>query len=322
MSASIPRFCCAEGNYWYIIECVSEDGRHWELSRFYQNFYDFQINLLQEFPKEAGQDGGARILPYMPGPVTYVTDAISDGRRKSLNDYVKKLLTLPPYISKCQLVRQFFQPRAGDFEMDPNAVGEDYRLSSASQQSYAANNDSRTASRQSSEGQMNGSNGGYPPGAMAPPGPQQRSNHQGNQSSVSPLTNGSGQQQYQQGPINRQPSSLTQNSNNTSNPSITAVGPNSSSTNVTSAAASGAMKIKVFFEADAYAIRVPSDISYQQLKDKLKDRFKIGQADGEQDIILQYKDDPTGGYLELLSDRDLDVALQRNPKLTLIIGYA
>lgn len=83
------------------------------------------------------------------------------------------------------------------------------------------------------------------------------------------------------------------------------------------------MKIKVFFDQDAYAIRVPSDISYQQLKDKLKDRFKIGQGDGEQDFMLQYKDDPSGGYAELLSDRDLDVALQRNSnKLTLVIRSA
>lgn len=264
----------------------------------------------------------------MPGPVTYVTDAISNGRCESLNKYVKELIALPPHISKCQLVRQLFQPREGvDFELDPNAVGEDYRLSTTSQASYGANNDSQTASRQSSQGQMNGTNGVYPHGVGAAPGLQQRSNHQRNQSSVSPPTNGNGQQHYQQSPINRQPSSLTQTSNdtsnNTSNPSITAVGANSSSTNVASApAASGAMKIKVFFDQDAYAIRVPSDISYQQLKDKLKDRFKIGQGDGEQDFMLQYKDDPSGGYAELLSDRDLDVALQRNPKLTLVIRYA
>ena len=170
VSASIPRYCFENDKYWYIIECVLEDGRHWELSRFYQNFYDFQIALLQEFPKEAGQNGGPRILPFMPGPVTYVTDAISNGRRESLNDYVKKLLALPPYISKCQLVRQLFAPREGDFELDPRAMAEDYRLSGTSQQSSAGNSLSRTASRQSSKSYINGN--GYPPGSMPPP--QQR----------------------------------------------------------------------------------------------------------------------------------------------------
>ncbi|KAL8987098.1 MAG: hypothetical protein Q9177_003663, partial [Variospora cf. flavescens] len=87
VSASVPRYCFENDKYWYIIECQLEDGRHWELSRYYQNFYDFQIALLQEFPQEADSERGNRILPYMPGPVTYVTDAISNGRRESLDDY-------------------------------------------------------------------------------------------------------------------------------------------------------------------------------------------------------------------------------------------
>ena len=298
-----------------------EDGRHWELSRFYPDFYDFQIALLREFPREADSNGGTRILPYMPGPVTYVTDAISNGRRESLNDYVKKLLALPPYISKCHLVRQLFAPREGDFELDPKAIGEDYRLSSGSQQSSMTDSLSRTASRQSSRGQINGAN--YPPGSMGPP--HHRISHQRSNTSV-PNANGVSQvypshrspQDYQsQAAINRQPSSLTQASGTSSGthhstPATSA--PNTSTTNV---AATGALKIKVFFEDDLIAIRVPSEISFQQLREKLKDRLKI-----QDEIIVQYKDEPSSTYAELLSDRDLDVALGRNPKLTLYVGYA
>ncbi|MCJ1253745.1 bud emergence protein 1 [Lignoscripta atroalba] len=322
ISASIPRYCFENDKYWYIIECVLEDGRHWELSRFYQNFYDFQIALLQEFPKEAGQNGGPRILPFMPGPVTYVTDAISNGRRESLNDYLKKLLALPPYISKCQLVRQLFAPREGDFELDPRAMGEDYRLSGASQQSSGGNSLPRTASQQSSRGQLNGN--GYPPGPG--PAPQQRTCHQPEHSAVSTVTNDVDQAQqhyrspsdaHHSAPINRQPSSLTQASATSSgthhSASLTPAPTNTSTTNV----ASGALKIKVFFEDDLIAIRVPSDIGFQHLRDKLKDRLKV-----QNEIMIQYKDEPSGGYAELLSDRDLDVALQRNPKLTLYVGYA
>lgn len=75
------------------------------------------------------------------------------------------------------------------------------------------------------------------------------------------------------------------------------------------------MKIKVFFQDDIIAIRVPSDINFQQLKEKLKDRLKINE-----DIMMQYRDEPSGSYAEILSDNDLDVALQRNPKLSLYIG--
>ncbi|MCJ1249146.1 bud emergence protein 1 [Trapelia coarctata] len=316
VSASIPRYCFENDKYWYIIECIMEDGSHWELSRYYQNFYDFQIALLQDFPKEAATDGGGtRILPFMPGPVTYVTDAISNGRRESLNEYVKKLLALPPYISKCHLVRQLFAPREGDFELDPRAMGEDYRLSGASQQSSSNNPISRTASRQSSQGQINGGNNPY--GGMPPP--QQRNNHQRNQPLTAgangPGPNGVGQPPFRSDPqqqMHRQPSSLTQASAN-SNPTSGAPA-NVSTTNVS---ASGALKIKVFFEDDLIAIRVPADIAFEQLKDKLRERLKV-----RDEIVIQYKDEPTNGYVELLSDRDLDVALQRNAKLTLYVGYA
>ncbi|KAL8775264.1 MAG: hypothetical protein Q9209_000270 [Squamulea sp. 1 TL-2023] len=322
VSASVPRYCFENDKYWYIIECQLEDGRHWELSRYYQNFYDFQIALLQEFPKEADSNGGTRILPYMPGPVTYVTDAISNGRRESLDDYVRKLLALPPYISKCQLVRELFAPREGDYELDPRAAGEDYRLSSGSQRSSATNSLSRTTSRQSSRGQINGSFG-RGPGAMAPP--QHSNGHHRGQPSVSGTNGAPPGQQYrnqsdyhQQAPINRQPSNITDASVNSSgthrsNPANQAA-PSTSATNV---AATGAMRFKIWFGDECRAIRVPSELSFQQLKDKIKDRFGL-----EDDILIQYRDESSGSYVDMHNDRDLDLALTRNPKLTFYTRYA
>ena len=296
-----------------------EDGRHWELSRFYQNFYDFQIALLQQFPKEADYNSGTRVLPFMPGPVSYVTDAISNGRRESLDDYVKKLLALPPYISKCQLVRELFAPREGDFELDPRAAGEDYRLSGASLQSSAADSLSRTASRRSSRGRLNG-NSGYQPHALGPH--QHRISQQRSQNSVS-ATNGptAGQHGYraqpnfqQQSTINKQASLLTQASSTSSGTLQSASAPNSSTTNVVS---SGALKIKVWFEDDCIAIRVPSDITFDQLKAKVRDRLKI-----QEEITVHYRDEPTETYVAMLNDQDLDIGVGRNPKLQLYIGYA
>lgn len=296
-----------------------EDGRHWELSRFYQNFYDFQIALLQQFPKEADYNSGTRVLPFMPGPVSYVTDAISNGRRESLDDYVKKLLALPPYISKCQLVRELFAPREGDFELDPRAAGEDYRLSGASLQSSAGDSLSRTASRRSSRGRLNG-NGGYPPHPLGPH--QHRISQQRSQNSVSG-TNGlaPGQHGYrtqptfqQQSTVNKQASLLTQGSSTSSGTLQSASAPNSSTTNVVS---SGALKIKVWFEDDCIVIRVPSDITFEQLKGKVRDRLKI-----QEEVTVHYRDEPSAEYVAMLTDQDLDVGVSRNPKLQLYIGYA
>ncbi|KAF7947638.1 hypothetical protein EAE96_008720 [Botrytis aclada] len=296
ITARIPRYCFAEDKYWFVIEASLEDGRHWELSRYYEDFYDFQIALLTEFPAEAGNTGTQkRSLPYMPGPVNYVTDAITEGRQHNLDAYVKSLLTQPPYISRCTLVKQFFAPREGDYEMDPNAVEEEYRLSGGSQQS---SNDSRTqaASRQSSRGDLNGENysSGAPTGLTAAPG------HQRGQSSLS-VNNG-------QGPT-RQTSSLSQPSTNSLSPAQNMNGQQPSPS---------AMKVKIYFGDDLIAIRVPTDIQFQQLYDKISDRLKIPQGD---EIALYYKDEPSGEKPNLMSDNDLDIALQRNDKLIIYVEY-
>lgn len=277
VAASIPRYCFDNDKYWYIIEAKMEDGRCWELPRFYHDFYDFQIALLTQFEEEAGNRGKPRTLPFMPGPVTHVTDAISNGRRQNLDEYIKKLLAMPPQIARCPLVRQLFAPRAGDFEIDPSAFGEDARYSTGSHQS-SNHEASRTVSRQSSQAHLN----------TAPAA--ERASHQRNQQSLSQTNNGPPS-------MNRQPSSLTQVS--------------------TQSSGGGAMKVKVFFQDDLIAIRVPNDINLHQLREKLMDRLKTGDG-----IILQYKDEPSGTVADLHTDEDLDTAIQRNAKLTLLVGVA
>ena len=134
VSAHIPRYCFSEDKYWFVIEAALEDGRLWGLQRYYEDFYDLQIALLTEFPAEAGTTGKKRSLPYMPGPVNTVTDQITDGRRHNLDAYLKNLLTQPPYISRCALVKKFFAPHVGDFEIDFDAP-DWYGDSAGSQQS-------------------------------------------------------------------------------------------------------------------------------------------------------------------------------------------
>lgn len=285
ISAQIPRYCFAEDKYWFVIEAALEDGRHWELSRYYEDFYDFQISLLREFPAEAGNTGTQkRSLPYMPGPVNYVTDAITEGRQHNLDAYVKNLLTQPPYISRCTLVKQFFAPREGDYEMDPNAVNEEYRLSGGSQPS---SNESPTnpASRQSSRGNL--TSGGYTGLTAAPTGPA----HQKGQSSLSVNSAGG-----------RQGSSLSQPSNN----SLAGGQPT-------------ALKVKVYFGDDLIAMRLPTDVQYQQLYEKIRDRLKIPQGE---EIALFYKDETSGERPGLMSNNDLDFALRRNDKLIIYVEYS
>jgi bud emergence protein 1 len=282
ISAHIPRYCFAEDKYWFVIEAALEDGRHWELSRYYEDFYDFQIALLTEFPAEAGNTGTqTRTLPYMPGPVNYVTDAITDGRRHNLDAYVKNLLTQPPYISRCSLVKQFFAPREGDFEIDPSAEYEGSQPSSAGTPPDGA-------SRQSSRGNLNGNGYG---GLSAAPA------RQGN--------NNGGQPQYPAGPT-RQISSLSQ-------PSQTSL-----QNGVNPQAPLSAMKVKIYFGDDLFAIRVPRDVTYQALYEKIRERLKINPGD---EIAMYYRDDSSGERPSLMSNNDLEFALQRNDKLVIIVEY-
>jgi bud emergence protein 1 len=235
MSARIPRYCFAEEKYWFVIEAQLEDGRHWELSRYYEDFYDFQIALLTEFPAEAGNTNTQkRTLPYMPGPVNYVTDAITEGRLHNLDAYVKNLLGQPEYISRCNLVKQFFAPREGDYEIEPTN-GEEYRLSGGSGQS-SADSPRDGASRQSSRNNLNGN--GY--GGL----------------SAAPRQMQNGQQE-----VTRQASSLSQPSQSSLSPALNQ--------------AVTAFKVKLFFNGDTFLIRVPSDTNFQQLYDKIRERVKV-----------------------------------------------
>lgn len=74
------------------------------------------------------------------------------------------------------------------------------------------------------------------------------------------------------------------------------------------------MKVKMYYNGDLIALRVPSDVQYKQLCDKIRDRLKL--TDGDQ-LQLFYKDEQTANKLNLMSDNDLDYALQRNEKLLL-----
>ncbi|CAB5200229.1 unnamed protein product [Rhizophagus irregularis] len=71
----------------YLVEMAT--GRFRFLYRLYEDFYEFQIALLNKFREEAGRTGKQRILPFMPGPLSYVNDMITSQRRTDLDVYVK-----------------------------------------------------------------------------------------------------------------------------------------------------------------------------------------------------------------------------------------
>ncbi|ORY34277.1 hypothetical protein BCR39DRAFT_517407 [Naematelia encephala] len=128
----VPSFHNESGNYWFRLHVtfVPDDptGPAYSLSlyRTYEDFYDFQITLLDTFPYEAGRpreedrEPPERILPYMPGPVEdEIDDELTEYRREELDAYVKALLELRTkqagYIVRHELFRSFFAAKYGDY---------------------------------------------------------------------------------------------------------------------------------------------------------------------------------------------------------------
>ncbi|KAH7350253.1 hypothetical protein BKA66DRAFT_575878 [Pyrenochaeta sp. MPI-SDFR-AT-0127] len=291
IKACVPRYCFADDIFWFIIECQMEDGRHWELQRLYQDFYDLQIQLIATYPVEAGTSGsGERTLPFMPGPVTYVTDNISNGRRANLDEYIKNLLKLGQHITNGPLVKGFFAPRQGDYEIDPDVVAaEEYRLS---QQSARSSDPSQGTSRQSSADQLQ---------ATTP---------------VTPYSTSSNYPSHQRGQ-----STASQAYSSSLNPPPMTHQHSSTSTATNTNTGTSALKIKVWFEEDnCVVIRMPISLKFADLYNKLKERRKMERpGEQEEDLNVEYRDEQEGYFYPIESDEDLAIAVERNPKLTLSV---
>jgi bud emergence protein 1 len=133
-SLSVPSFHNESGNYWFRLQVTflpdnpAGPGYTLTLYRTYEDFYEFQITLLDTFPYEAGRQmddrpGSAdpeRILPYMPGPVEEdIDDELTEYRREELDAYVKALVELgdrgKENIIRHELFRAFFAAKNGDY---------------------------------------------------------------------------------------------------------------------------------------------------------------------------------------------------------------
>ena len=327
--ASVPRYIFAEEKFHFIVECKLSNGVHWDLSRIYEDFYELQINLINAFQEEAGQvPGKQRILPYMPGPVKFVTDNISEGRRANLDEYLRDLLRLSQYITCSSLVRNFFAPRPGDYEIDPNAADLDDHAraheAGARTERHSGHSQSSTLQNGGGYGQPTGSSNGHAYSISQPA----NGGHQRQQPSFS-----STQGHY------RSPSSLAQHGPHPygqppppqgygSTPSLSQSHP------AHSAPAGANVKVKAWFDRDTcVVIRMPprGQFTFEDLYRKILERRRLefkgpdgtpggrGDSDEEDELDIEYRDEKEGEYYRLEGDEDLDIAVERNEKLTLAV---
>lgn len=98
----------------------------------------------------------------------------------------------------------------------------------------------------------------------------------------------------------------------------------SASTATTNTGTSSALKIKVWFEEDnCVVIRMPISLRYVDLYNKLKERRRLEKpGEPDEDLTVEYRDEMEGTFFPIENDEDLQIAVERNPKLTLSVTTA
>ncbi|KAG6918225.1 hypothetical protein DXG01_015818 [Tephrocybe rancida] len=129
LAADVVSFHYEMEEYWFRIDAIFQPfaqpgqrlppAKQLILFRVYNDFYDFQVSLLDTYPREAGrQPPYPRMLPYMPGPAENVDDTLTASRRSELDEYVHSLCNLSKsgakYIVESSVIRDFLALKPGD----------------------------------------------------------------------------------------------------------------------------------------------------------------------------------------------------------------
>ena len=98
--------------YVFQIDLEWSNGSYSSSFRSYNDFFEFQYELLDFFPMEAGKEKGSeRVIPFLPGKklFRFSTFNLAMERMAQINDFTQKLIALPESISHCDLVLSFFR---------------------------------------------------------------------------------------------------------------------------------------------------------------------------------------------------------------------
>ncbi|PWN43429.1 hypothetical protein IE81DRAFT_300708 [Ceraceosorus guamensis] len=354
-SATVDSFHFEQGDYWFRIQAAhvahdplpgtdpesriprapNGEERDLILYRLYDDFYEFQIALLDHYPAEAGRETRAdgtpseRILPLMPGPLDEVDDLITSQRRVDLDAYIVELTSLPDYILKSELVRLFFEPRPGDHcTTHPLVAGASVEGELGKEYSYLSGALGNRASVAQGTGVSNGTNkyaedmpvGNHVDDMSRSVGNlsigENGQRVSGRSSDLRSDTKSAGSHLNPHGSMARNHSAATFESQGSN--ASGALRHQPSLGNQSSMSAGSYIKIKIFNKAndDLVAIRVPPNVTYASLLDKVKERL------GNELAALRYKDAPpseggSGHNVRLYDDDDLKEWLGSGAKLTL-----
>ncbi|XP_036616732.1 neutrophil cytosol factor 4 [Trichosurus vulpecula] len=107
----------------FVIEVKTKGGAKYLIYRRYRQFYALQTKLEERFGPESKTAPFACTLPTLPAKVYVgVKQEIAESRIPALNYYMKKLLSLPPWVLMDEDVRIFFYQSSYDSEQIPQAL--------------------------------------------------------------------------------------------------------------------------------------------------------------------------------------------------------
>uniref|UniRef100_A0A671V9S4 Neutrophil cytosolic factor 1 n=1 Tax=Sparus aurata TaxID=8175 RepID=A0A671V9S4_SPAAU len=83
--------------------------------RTYPEIHTFHKSLKEMFPIESGEiEKKDRIIPSLPAPRWLDSQKSTETRQTTLAEYCRLLINLPPHISRCKLLTNFFKVRPED----------------------------------------------------------------------------------------------------------------------------------------------------------------------------------------------------------------
>ncbi|CAB1453244.1 unnamed protein product [Pleuronectes platessa] len=102
-------------HYVYLLMVKWSDLSEKVIYRTYPEIHTLHKSLKEMFPIEAGQiEKKDRIIPSLPSPRWVDSQKSTQTRQSTLSDYCQSLINLPPHISRCTLLSNFYQVRPED----------------------------------------------------------------------------------------------------------------------------------------------------------------------------------------------------------------
>lgn len=293
VEASVDSYQLDHGRYQYLISAKLSNGKVRYLYRYYQDFYDLQVNLLELFPFEAGKmENLKRIIPSIPGPLINVNDHISKLRREKLDYYLKNLIALPDNISKSDEVLQLFELVDNGFDREI--------LSNQASEANGSNNNTTTPY--------------YPANATN----NNNASMSQRRRSLKPI---SYQSNYQQERLSQYSAyHITATDVNTPN-SLESLNRSRSSSivlanaqqqhNQANAAEKAKVKVKFYYDEDIFVLLLPVTLRLQDLQAKLFKRLNLDEeTQTDANIHIYLKKDYDGSVEEALDIKSQVAALE------------